>query len=223
VHRRVIVRDYGKPIYKASSRVALLAALEGCIEGYESLHTGAGMLQRDVSINNLMMNEEEDNPSWPSFLIDLDLAIKEQREKPSGARGKTGTRAFMAIGVLLDEEHSYMHDLESFFWVLFWICIHYNGPNDKGKVVERFEKWNYMDTDDLAGAKLLVIANESIFRKTASEYFTEYYQPLVTWVNRLRRVVFPGGEWRKEGNKSVYSQVKEILQDAQKDPKVLAA
>ena len=51
------------------------------------------------------MNEEDDNPSWPAFLIDFDLAIKEQREGPSGARGKTGTRAFMAIGVLLGEIH----------------------------------------------------------------------------------------------------------------------
>lgn len=33
VHRRVIICDYGKPIYKASSRVAMLTALEGCIEG----------------------------------------------------------------------------------------------------------------------------------------------------------------------------------------------
>ncbi|KAN0076161.1 hypothetical protein V8E54_006303, partial [Elaphomyces granulatus] len=46
VHRRVIVRDYGKPIYQASSRTILLAALEGCIEGYESLHK-AGFLHRD--------------------------------------------------------------------------------------------------------------------------------------------------------------------------------
>ncbi|KAB5511454.1 hypothetical protein GE09DRAFT_1196784 [Coniochaeta sp. 2T2.1] len=30
IHRRVILRDYGNPIYKASSRTALLAALEGC-------------------------------------------------------------------------------------------------------------------------------------------------------------------------------------------------
>ncbi|KAF1955656.1 hypothetical protein CC80DRAFT_526230 [Byssothecium circinans] len=53
----------------------------------------------------------------PAFLINLDLAIKEQQEKSLGARGKTGTRAFMAIGVLLDNEmHSFMHDLESFFW-----------------------------------------------------------------------------------------------------------
>lgn len=44
VHRRVVVRNYGKPIYKASSRTSLLAALEGCIDGYESLHTRAGML-----------------------------------------------------------------------------------------------------------------------------------------------------------------------------------
>ena len=116
VHRRVIVQDYGKAIYKAGSRTSLLAALEGCIDGYESLQTRGGMLQCDISPNNLMMNEEDDNPSWRAFLIDLDLAIKEQREKSSGARGKTGTRAFMAIGVLLDDElHSFMHDLESFF------------------------------------------------------------------------------------------------------------
>jgi serine/threonine protein kinase len=81
----------------------MLAALEGGIEGYESLHTQAGILQRDISTGNLLMNEEDDNPSWKSFLIDLDLAIKEKREGPSGVRGKTGTRAFMAIGVLLGE------------------------------------------------------------------------------------------------------------------------
>lgn len=106
IHRRVVLRDYGKPIYKVSSRVALLAALEGCIEGHHSLHE-AGLLHRDISINNLMVNEDEKNPSWRAFLIDLDLAIAEQREATSGAKGKTGTRAFMAIGALLDDEHSY--------------------------------------------------------------------------------------------------------------------
>lgn len=64
-----------KPIYKAGSRAALLTALEGCIEGYESLRK-TGFLHKDISINNLMMNEDEENPSWPSFLIDLDLGIK---------------------------------------------------------------------------------------------------------------------------------------------------
>ncbi|KAF2179316.1 hypothetical protein K469DRAFT_301144 [Zopfia rhizophila CBS 207.26] len=140
VHRRVIVRDYGKAIYKASSRTSLLAALEGCIEGYKSLHTKAAMLQRDILPSNLIINKEDDNPSWHAFIINLDLAIKKQQEKSSGAREKTGTRAFIAISVLLDDEkHSFMHDLESFFWVLFWICIHYNSPGINIKATE-FEK-----------------------------------------------------------------------------------
>ncbi|KAK6221184.1 serine threonine-protein kinase sgk2 [Colletotrichum tabaci] len=100
VRRRVITLDYGKPIYKASSRSALLAALVGCIEGHESLHK-VGILHRDISINNLMINEDSGNSSWPAFLIDLDLAIREERAGASGAKGKTGTRTFMAIGVLL--------------------------------------------------------------------------------------------------------------------------
>lgn len=89
----------------------LLAALADCIEGHESLRQKAGLPHRDISIGNLMFNE-----SNGGFLIDLDLAIKEQH---LGAKGKIGTKAFMAIGALLGEPHSFMHDLESFFWVLF--------------------------------------------------------------------------------------------------------
>ncbi|KAF7586260.1 hypothetical protein BBP40_009186 [Aspergillus hancockii] len=33
IHRRVVIRDYGIPIYKAKSRVSMLSALENCIEG----------------------------------------------------------------------------------------------------------------------------------------------------------------------------------------------
>src|SRR4051812_25871650 len=144
-----------------------------------------------------MINEDGNNPSWPSFLIDLDLAIKEPREGASGARGKTGTRAFMAIGALLGEQHSFMHDLESFFWVLFWICIHYNGTNES-RVVPRFDKWNYVNTEELASDKKGVTADEGDFLKITEEYFTLYFQTLTPWVNRLRRKVFPNGErWKK--------------------------
>ncbi|KAF1976060.1 hypothetical protein BU23DRAFT_588261 [Bimuria novae-zelandiae CBS 107.79] len=222
VHRRIIVCDYGKAIYKASSQTSLLAALEGCIEGYESLHTRAGMLQCDISPNNLMVNEEDDNPSWRAFLIDLDLAIKEQRENSSGARGKTGTRAFMAIGVLLDDEkHSFMHDLESFFWVLFWICIHHDGPR-RERVVKRFDKWNYVDTEELAEIKKGIVGDERDFLKTVEGTFTPHYQPLIPYVNRLRREVFPDGRRWRDPNPKLYLSMKEILRAAQDDLRELA-
>ncbi len=218
-HRRVILRDYGEPIYKASSRTSLLAALEGCIEGHESLYT-AGLLHRDISINNLMVNEDDDNPSLPSFLIDLDLAVRVQREGTSGAKGKTGTRAFMAIGALLGEQHSFMHDLESFFWVLFWICIHYDGPGKDVGPTE-FDSWNYESDGKLVRSKKGVIDDEDDFLTTADEHFARYYQPLIPWVNRLRRKVFPHGERWKKPNIGLYSSMKEVLCEARKDPKVI--
>ncbi|KID85972.1 serine/threonine-protein kinase Sgk2 [Metarhizium guizhouense ARSEF 977] len=215
IHRRVILRDYGEPIYKASSRAALLDALEGCIEGHESLRK-AGFLHRDISINNLRVNEDKANPSWRAFLIDLDLAVRLDREVASGAKGKTGTRAFMAIGALLGEQHSFMHDLESFFWVLFWICVHYDGPQ-KERVVPRFERWNYVDTEELASSKKGLIDDEEDFVKIAEENFTTYYQPLIIRVNRLRRKVFPNGERWKRPNPELYSWMRDILHEVEAD------
>lgn len=49
VRRRVVLRDYGKPIY--------------CVEGHKSLLKQAGLLHRDISINNLIINEDNSNPS----------------------------------------------------------------------------------------------------------------------------------------------------------------
>ncbi|PLB43857.1 hypothetical protein P170DRAFT_418244 [Aspergillus steynii IBT 23096] len=219
VHRRVCVRDYGKSIYRASSRVALLNALEACVEGYESLHTKAGVLQGDISTGNLIINEEH-NGSWSAFLIDMDLAIRERRDQASGARGKTGTRAFMAIGLLLGEKHSFWHDLESFFWVLFWICIHYDGPGkDIGPT--DFDCWNYDDDQKLANSKKGIVADETDFEQTARKYFTPYYQSLVPWVNRLRRVNFPEGSRRKSSDTGIYGQIKHVLRRAAEDVEVI--
>jgi hypothetical protein len=189
--------------------------------GHESLRDLTGRLQSDISIGNLMMNEEDDNPSWPSFLIDLDLAIKEDREKPSGARNKTGTPAFMAIRALYGEKRSFMDDLESIFWLLFWVCIHYTRPNGESRVVPKFDKWNYADTEELAKIKEGTVAREEVFNKTM-ESFTPYFQPFVPLMQKLRRVVFPMGKpWEKE-DRRLYSQMREILREAMDDEGVKA-
>lgn len=219
-HQRIILRDYGKPIYEASSRLALLEALAGCIKGHDSLRK-AGVLQRDISVNNLMINEDKDNvSSWPCFLIDLDLAIKVPRDKATGAKGITGTRAFIAIGVLLGEQHTFMHDLESFFWVLFWICIHRDGPGHN-RVVPQFERWNYEHTQQLADLKKGKVSDESDFIQEAKEYFMPYYQSLIPCVNSLRKEVFPGGKRWITLDAALYGQMRGILLEAAKDAKVL--
>ncbi|KAH6607062.1 hypothetical protein Trco_003375 [Trichoderma cornu-damae] len=210
VHRRVIVQDYGRPIYTASSAAELLAALESCIQGHESLWQ-AGFLHRDISINNVLI-DEQGPPSRKGFLIDLDLAIRQQQDEASGAKGKMGTRAFMAIGLLLGERHCFMHDLESFFWVLLWICINYDGPsicvNQK-----KFDNWNYLGDRALAGAKQGVICDSPIFCRRAEENFTPFYEPLIPLMDRLRAVVFPDGHRWRRVNEGLYSAMREILRD----------
>ncbi|KAJ4177642.1 hypothetical protein NW767_015068 [Fusarium falciforme] len=104
-----------------------------------------------------------------------------------------------------------MHDLESFFWVLFWICIHYDGP-DKSRAIPRFEKWNYVeDPAKLAGMKLGVVAKKAIFMKTISDNFTPYYEPLIPLLSGLRKLVFPQDKpWEREDEK-LYLRKREIL------------
>jgi hypothetical protein len=64
-------------------------------------------------------------------LIDLDLAIREERVAVSGASHRTGTPHFMSLGVLAAVPHTYRHDLESFFWVLLWIATFYTPASPK--------------------------------------------------------------------------------------------
>lgn len=208
VHRRIVLQDYGRPIYTASSPTALLEALENCIRGHESLRRQAGFLHRDISINNVVI--DEDGPAnRRGFLIDLDLALKEQRIKSSGAKGKTGTRAFMAIEVLMGEQHSFMHDLESFFWVLFWICIHYDGPNNARTT--DFDEWNFKRDRDLAGSKVIMVYDSRVFCREAALNFTPFYAPLIPLMDKLRAVVFPNGHPWREPNEELYSTMREIL------------
>ena len=232
VHRRVITKDAGKPIYKASSPVAIISGFIGAIygkcscisiqnisltwSGHEDL-LNAGILHRDISVGNIMLTENEDN----GFLIDLDLANKTSDNQASGTPSKTGTKIFMAIGALLGEPHSFMHDLESFFWVLFWICIHYDGWDEKGKVkrkiVLQYEKWNYADTEELAKTKAGQIS-KGIF-DTVDNYFTEHCKPLIPCLKELHTAVFVGGSrWFSE-HRELYSDMKRILEKARSNIK----
>ncbi|KAF2452554.1 hypothetical protein BDY21DRAFT_329029 [Lineolata rhizophorae] len=209
VHRRVIMHGVGKSIDQASTLKTMLTALLGGIKGHESL-LNINILHRDISIGNIMLNEAEDD----GFLIDLDLAIKANREEVSGAPSKTGTKVFMAIGVLHgDEGHNFMHDLESFFWVLFWIGVHWNGPG-QSRGNSKYEAWNYEPTTQLAQIKKGTVVEEDSFSKEVGESFTEYCKPLVPCILELRKVVFPGGKrWLSE-HRGLYPRMKAVLEEA---------
>jgi hypothetical protein len=59
--------------------------------------------------------------------------------------------------------------------VLFWICIHYNRPNKKGNVVNRFNKWNSIDIEELTKIKKREVDNKGDFLKGTGDNFSLYY------------------------------------------------
>ncbi|EFR03242.1 FunK1 protein kinase [Nannizzia gypsea CBS 118893] len=123
--RCLVISPAGRPIYKFKSPLELLMALRDAIKAHRSLYLDGNILHRDISENNIIITNPNEADGHSGMLIDLDLA-KEVGSERSGARHQTGTMEFMAIEVLLNVDHTYRHDLESFFYVLIWQCARHS-------------------------------------------------------------------------------------------------
>ena len=174
----------------------------------------------NLHFQSLVLVLETNNPSRLKYLAELGLEGT-LSTKPPQSSSIAGTKIFMAIGALRGEPHSFMHDLESFFWVLFWICIHHDGLNKKGEVERRivpeYEKWNYAGTTELADLKGGLVIEEERFTQAITG-FTPNCELLIPCVQELRKYIFPDGKrWLGE-NKELYSQMKAVLDKAREDP-----
>jgi serine/threonine protein kinase len=95
---------------------------------HHDLFEKAGILHRDISIGNLMVDASD--PAQ-GVLIDLDFAAR-VTEHGDPLDGETfppaGTLNFRAYDLLTPNKPLkayYRHDLESFFYTLLWIQLHY--------------------------------------------------------------------------------------------------
>ena len=137
------------------------------LAGYEWVHETGKILHRDISINNIMYREDAKRIS--GVLIDYDLAVDVDRSHELGQSSKqrTGTKPFMAIGLLADnpEIHNFKHDLESFFYCYLWmllkneICL-ISGKSDMTVHVHPLEEWETLPLRDLHGRKVALLAGK---------------------------------------------------------------
>ena len=121
IFRCLVISPAGRALRNFQSQLELLKALRDAIKAHRSLYTKGKILHRDISENNIIITNPKEADGFTGMLIDEDLA-KEIGSGRSGARHQTGTMEFMAIQVLQRADHTYRHDLESFFYVLLWIC-----------------------------------------------------------------------------------------------------
>ncbi|KAL7799783.1 serine/threonine-protein kinase Sgk2 [Trichoderma ceciliae] len=197
----LVVSPAGRPLHAYRSTRELLEALRDAITGHRSLLEDGKILHRDISDNNVIIIEAASKGEPKGRLIDLDLA-KELDSVPSGASHRTGTMQFMAIEVLLGKGHTYRHDLESFFYLLVWMCIRYGHEDldgdENSMVKKRMERrimpsrlrgW-YSGTYNEIGRNKLGDMDKNGFEGIVAE-FAPRFEHLKQLARELRKVLFP--------------------------------
>ena len=167
------------------------------------------ILHRDVSLANIMIGREKKSDPInhavtsdirKGLLIDLDCA----EEKVPGAKHvvnpghRIGTKPYMAWQILTNEgcEHSTIHDLESFYYVLLYICIMYAGPDHKpkpGNPPSFMHDFIYSNSATVVGMVkfgMLHQTNEG-FRLMVLDNFPPYFDDLKECINELRLLLAP--------------------------------
>ena len=129
IYSCLVVSPAGRVISRFRTAKELLESMRDAIRAHRSLYVDGNILHRDISSNNIIITEPETAGGFKGMLIDPDLA-KVRDSGPSGARHQTGTIQFMAVEVLLRADHTYRHDLESFFYVLLWMCARQSWRNE---------------------------------------------------------------------------------------------
>ncbi len=117
----LVISPAGQALSKFESVSELLTALRDAIKAHRSLYIQGKSLHRDISEGNIIITDPKKADGFTGMLIDLEL-VKKVDSGRSDARHQTGTMEFMAIEVLRLVSHTYRHDLESFFYVLLWMC-----------------------------------------------------------------------------------------------------
>ncbi|EJF59133.1 hypothetical protein DICSQDRAFT_128435 [Dichomitus squalens LYAD-421 SS1] len=152
-HMRFVVDKVGRPLIKFRNTREMTAAIRDAIRGHRVAMTRAGILHRDVSVNNiLIVDDPVEQDSFTGFIHDFDYSSM-SREFPAAnmaslfselllgdndggeLQKRTGTFYFMAIQLLSDEGdiHGPHHDLQSFYWVILWVVLrHTDHTHPKG-------------------------------------------------------------------------------------------
>ena len=182
----IVTSPVGRPLHTFQSLLELIQVFRDAIKCHRSLCYDAKILHQDVSPGNMIILDGQDEGKPQGILIDLDSAI-ELAEGVGTELGITGTRPFMAIGVLKSERHTYRHDLESFLYVFLWTVITNHMENQPE--TSKLRQWSSGDWDELAARKSLDMDQDG-FQAILGEFPPEFHS-LKPLAESLRQVLFP--------------------------------
>ncbi|KAI0809056.1 hypothetical protein BC629DRAFT_1732418 [Irpex lacteus] len=176
--RHRVVQELALPLHMVRNSKELLQAICNALEAIMLAYHEGGILHRDISAANIMLSQV-----FSGILNDWDHAI---RVDPKRTRHpyRTGTWQFMSIDILMDanKPHSIHDDVESTFWVFYYIALHFFklSPDSERPNLDLFDERSQViaangEVQHLGGqAKYTAIRTETIQRiKFESEPLTK--------------------------------------------------
>ncbi|KAG6147517.1 hypothetical protein E4U37_007957 [Claviceps purpurea] len=193
----LVISPAGREISDFRSIKELLECERDAIRAHRSLYLEGKVLHRDISPHNIIITRPAMADGFKGMLIDLDMACTRGSDQ-DGASHAVGTLPYMAVEVLLKIDHTYRHDVESFFYVLLCMCGREAWDPVKGLAVEgekqrrksRFRKWHVGTLQDIAELKQGQMVAPETLDNLMSEFpkALEVVKPLC---EELREIIFP--------------------------------
>lgn len=125
--------------------------------------------------------------------------------------------------------HNAVHDIESFFWVLLYICLTRKGPGgarrDELNYVEHPDEhtsnvrrviYSYFDggQDTISRNKLEVMSNESVFEAKILPYIHRYFIPLVGLLKKWRGLLDSAHSYHLSEHDFIHNRTLKLLEEA---------
>ncbi|KAI9803914.1 MAG: hypothetical protein M1825_001794 [Sarcosagium campestre] len=198
------VSPAGRPLQEFRSALEVLQAFRDAIRAHRELFLERRILHRDISLNNIILTDPKKTGGCSGMLIDLDLAVsvgEDDKNETSEERNMTGTLEYMAIQILegattketAGTDHTYRHDLESFFYVFLSLCIRYGWPAGMQPKTDPLIGWYSGDLDAISVAKRGYIEAGG-FKKYVLGRFSPEFQAQKELAKNLRIILFGEGE-----------------------------
>ncbi|KAI0924833.1 hypothetical protein AcW2_010357 [Taiwanofungus camphoratus] len=217
-HSRLVMKTYGRPIKFAKSLLEMVGAFKDAIVGHRNSFQ-RNVLHRDISIGNILIASKP-IPGYRGILIDYENAIiLNSGREPLLDDPLSGTRPFISPEILgksplwayskregnlkrpktmpqLQPKHDFIHDLESFFWVLVWLCMSRSGPARRREelITPNFKDDEFCKTfkqlfegsdDVLVLMKSLVLKHGGDFDSVVIVHVTDWCEPLLPLLEKF--------------------------------------
>ncbi|KAJ2079393.1 hypothetical protein H4R24_003808 [Coemansia sp. RSA 988] len=187
LHRRMASGPVGTPLQSLRSEHDVVVVLADAMQSHAEILRHAGVLHRDVSLNNVMAVRSGAHGRLRGMLIDFDHAVDAAAPRNTRTPGNVGTGPFMSIANLegLDVPRTAADDWEALVCLLFCLAAKSSAARD-----EMGHIFAHVSTHGIADVKREMFASPRALDRAIVRFLNPSYTLLIRLIRALHDAAF---------------------------------